>query len=698
VTPAPTAARSLSRPRQAPAAAAPNQVAHQRGQEAEGSSGLAQVMRPARLGGVTPRALLIAAALVPLNTWWLFQMNDVWYVANPTAYSFYFNVVFIFALLAGLNALIGRVSQRARLSRAELVVVYLVLTITSSCAGTDSMHWVLPEAAGVFFRATPEVGWGRAFFDHMPAGFTMQDETSLRLMFEGGTRFYATPAAWRPWVPTAVMWAVFVIVLWIGPLGAAAILHRRWTKVERLQYPLIQVPFELVRPGSTVLRSPVFWVVGAIVCAARLVDGLHALYPVLPRIPLGTAWEGGLPSYHISNQLLDRPWNAATDITLCFFPMVIGLGLLLPTELLTSCVFFFFAFKAQQVATRWLGLEATPEFPFLKEQSLGGYVGILVFSLWVGRTYYIDALRQILRGRSGRAAPPPMRYRSAAILPAGCLAIVVFLSWSAGPEGMQPGAGMLIGYAILHWGAYYLLTVVCGRLRAELGVPNHEIERLGPVVWIGNTLGVMRGGKVSRGMVQTLTVGSVFFALTRGMRSIPFPHQVEGLKLLEDCGGDGKRALRVMAAAVALGVVVAWGIYLPTVYHYGAGTARMIQYPDWQTHEAYSQLMGWIQNPKGVQYGRLGATGIGLTLFVTMMSLKTRLLWWPLHPLGYALASSYGMLYWWCPFLIALAIKGPVIRYGGHAAGRQLRTVCFALILGDTMGTCLWALVRSFVH
>jgi len=644
---------------------------------------------------VTARSLIIAGALVPFNTWWLFQMNDVWYVANPTALSLYFNAIFILALLAGLNALVARIRPAVALSAAELLVVYIVLAITSSCAGTDSMHWMLPEVAGVFFRASPELGWREAFFHHMPAPFTMQDPVSLRMLFEGDTDFYATQAAWRPWMTTAGWWMLFVTALWLGPMGAAVIVRRRWTEVERLQYPLVQIPFELVRPKSAILRSRMFWVFAGLVCAMRLLDGLHAIYPAVPQIPLGVAWEGGLPAYNISRQITDSPWNAATEISVCFLPMVIGLGLLLPTELTASCVLFFFVFKAQQVATRWLGLEAAPEFPFLKEQSLGGYIGILAFSLWIGRAYVADALRRVFARGSERDAKEPLSYRSAVILIVACFAVVVFLSWSAGPSGARPGSGMLLGYAVLHWGAYYLLTLVCGRLRAELGVPNHEIERLGPVVWMGNTLGVIRGGKVSQGMVRTLTVGSVFFSLTRGMRSIPFPHQVEGLKLMEDSGGDLKRAFGVMAAALVVGVVAAWAIYLPITYHYGAGTARMVQYPDWQTHEAYSQLMSWIQDPKGFQSRRVIPTVIGFGLFMGMMSLKMRFAWWPVHPLGYALASTYGMLYWWCPFLIALTVKSLAIRYGGHRSASYLRTAAFALILGDTMGTCLWTIVRS---
>jgi len=644
---------------------------------------------------VTWRAIVVAALIAPLNTLWLYLMQEVWQVGNPTAGSLYFNVFFIILVVTLVNAGVRRLRPGRALSQGELLVIYVLLCITSSCAGYDSIHWVLPDTTGVIYRASPELGWERTFFRHLPVSLIMRDEHSLRWLFEGGRSFYAEPDLWRPWTGPALWWMALMSALWLAPLGLAVFVRRRWQEDERLLYPIAQVPLELTHPQPATTRSATWWIAVGVVLAIRVVSALHEVHPAFPRIPLSVAWErDGSPSFLLSRFLDASPWKAASNISVSFLPTIIGFGMLLPAELLTSCVFFFFFHQGQQVLARALGAEVHPGSPFIKEQSFGGYLAIVVFALWIGRGYWRRVLGCVRRPDPAAEAREPIGYRTAAIVFLTGLMAVVWISWSAGPQGMEPGAGMSLPYALAHWGLYYVLTFVAGRLRAEVGAPNHELERLGPVVFLGNTFGTRRGRRPSDGVVRSLTVGSVFFSLTRGMRSIPFPHTVEGLKLMSSTGGSSRSLFTAMLGATVAGVILAWLIYLPTVYHYGAGTAKMVQYSDWHTYETYGQLSSWVNNPQGLDLYRLVPTIVGFAVYGGMMLLRTGTSWWPLHPLGYALSSTYGMLYWWCPFLIALLVKGSVLRYGGVKANRWLRCLAFGLIVGDTLGTCL----ASFIY
>jgi uncharacterized membrane protein (DUF485 family) len=248
------------------------------------------------------------------------------------------------------------------------------------------------------------------------------------------------------------------------------------------------------------------------------------------------------------------------------------------------------------------------------------------------------------------------------------------------------------------WGVYYILTLVCGRIRAEMGLPVHEIERLGPTVLLGNNYGVIHGGKPSQRAIRDLTVASLLFGIVRGMRSIAFPHQAEGFKLMERCGGSQKRLFHAMAWAVVLGMVIAWLIYLPVAYHYGAGTAKMKQYSDWHTTETYAQLVNWIEAPQGVNWSRIIPSIIGLVFYMGMMFLKTNVAWWPLHPVGFALSTTWYMHHMWCPLLIAWLVKWLVTRYAGHSGTRKLVPIAFGLILGDTISGCLWTIYGSIAQ
>jgi hypothetical protein len=83
--------------------------------------------------------------------------------------------------------------------------------------------------------------------------------------------------------------------------------------------------------------------------------------------------------------------------------------------------------------------------------------------------------------------------------------------------------------------------------------------------------------------------------------------------------------------------------------------------------------------------------GIGIATFLAIM--RTLLWWWPLHPLGYALSASWTMIVFWCPVLVAWAIKQPLIRYGGMKLYRKLRPFFLGMIFGEFSMAVLWTVI-----
>ena len=54
--------------------------------------------------------------------------------------------------------------------------------------------------------------------------------------------------------------------------------------------------------------------------------------------------------------------------------------------------------------------------------------------------------------------------------------------------------------------------------------------------------------------------------------------------------------------------------------------------------------------------------------------------WWPLHPIGFPISAAFH----WMAFnaFLAWLVKGPILRYGGVRAYRQVRPFFLGLILG----------------
>src|SRR5262249_61622412 len=123
-----------------------------------------------------------------------------------------------------------------------------------------------------------------------------------------------------------------------------------------------------------------------------LLNGFAFLSPSLPSLPVT----------HVNIQpLLQKPWSAMGFTCYSFYPFAIGLGYLLPVDLLFSCWFFYFFWKAQLILSNAMGWDTLPEFPFIKQQAFGGYMAILLFLLWISRRSIVQIWREVLHGGSG---------------------------------------------------------------------------------------------------------------------------------------------------------------------------------------------------------------------------------------------------------------------------------------------------------
>src|SRR5262249_2209505 len=87
---------------------------------------------------------------------------------------------------------------------------------------------------------------------------------------------------------------------------------------------------------------------------------------------------------------------------------------------------------------------------------------------------------------------------------------------------------------------------------------------------------------------------------------------------------------------------------------------------------------------------------IGILVTVLLATLRTRLLWFPLHPLGYALCGCWTMMVFWFPCLLAWIAKVVILRYGGMNLYTRLRPFFLGMVLGEFTMAVLWTLPSLF--
>jgi hypothetical protein len=105
-------------------------------------------------------------------------------------------------------------------------------------------------------------------------------------------------------------------------------------------------------------------------------------------------------------------------------------------------------------------------------------------------------------------------------------------------------------------------------------------------------------------------------------------------------------------------------------------------------HTPETQTLNMLRNPDAKGLG----IGAGITVFLAI--LRAKLAWFPFHPLGYVLASSYFMRYCWFAMFLAWLVRLLLFRIGGaHVIRRGLVPFCIGMLIACVVSIVLFDVV-----
>tara|TARA_Y100000588_G_scaffold355834_1_gene411451 strand:- start:394 stop:753 length:360 start_codon:yes stop_codon:yes gene_type:complete len=85
--------------------------------------------------------------------------------------------------------------------------------------------------------------------------------------------------------------------------------------------------------------------------------------------------------------------------------------------------------------------------------------------------------------------------------------------------------------------------------------------------------------------------------------------------------------------------------------------------------------------------------GIGGAIMVLLMWMRQSFLWWPLHPLGYAISANWKTGHIFCSALVAWGLKLLILRFGGAKQYQNLKPFFLGLILGEIVAAGMWLVI-----
>lgn len=657
------------------------------------------VSAPVRHETVTLRSILLGLLMVGVVIGMTQTFNiryhaaDVAGSAPPSA-----PTTFLLLYVLLLAPLLTRFGKKMGLSRGEMLLIYAMMIVAGPIAHLYAVGYLLPHTVAPLYFLKQEPNW-QLFQPVLPRWLGPDNAQAVEDFFHGTGGI----VPWRAWLWPILAWSSLLIALFWVMLCINVLMRRQWIENERLAFPLAAIPLALaqderpsfLRDPLHLLRQPLFWFGIGFVLLLQSPGHLHRYLPSFPE--LRTQELTLLDASH-----MPAPWSGLGVIEFDLLFWLIGIVYLLPTEIALSCWFFYFVGLLENVCAVMYGRTGempdvySNQFPALYSQGAGAAFALTGVALYMARGHLKQVFRSIrpggLRASSGQqgyastlpSPDQPLSYRTALI---GAVAGFAFLLFWCRFGGMRWWvAALLFGLTLSY---FFIFT----RIRAEAGLA------MGVILWPKMMDEVM----VTLVGAKNMTLSDL--TLMESLRWLYFGPaigavmacQLEGLKLADVGGLRGRRVggALALAATAAVPLAIAWTLHT----YYGSGfeslyvARRSTSMVGTQIHHAYAIIVEQHDTPTGPQWGGILAMGVGALVTLALSTLRMQWLWFPLHPIGYLAANSWGMQINWASFFIGWLLKVLITRYGGLKLYNRLMPFFLGLLVGDALTNALWGLI-----
>ena len=650
--------------------------------------------------GVTPRAVILSLFLA-FGFGWLISVIDYRHINTflgathlpPGA------VGALLILLLVVNPLLWVLRAR-RFSRNEILTIYVACLFATTVAGIGGNNYWTIFMLGPYYFGTRENGWQQSFGD-LPPWMTpaLRSDGSVNSELVEGWFNGLRPGQsipWGDWMVPLLAWSSLLMATYVMMGSLSVMLRAQWGQNEALAFPLLKLPLELTEDVDRsdkrailgqFFRNPLMWSGFALAALIGIMNGLNLYFPDVPRLP--TEIDTG-PLFS------EAPWNQIGWAPIKFWPMSIGVCYLLTREVSLSLWSSFWALKFQLILAFYLGFFPTMlprgigawggQQLFLSFQEVGSYLAIVALVIWTGREHFFFIARRAL----GRARPSGDESREALPYPLAfwaffaSFAFILTWTWLAGVD-------IRLGLAL--WLSYLIVAVVLSRVIAEAGLIFVHSSWL-PLGVIANLFGA--GGANLLSLNNGLAPAALLEAsLVEDFRGSLMPSFVQSFKLSADQGLNSRALWFLIFAVIAVGLGTAIWMNVSMGYQSGGLTMH-----GWLAKDGpqvaprnVSAMAGGVRdvNPAYAVW-----IGVGIATVFALTWCRSRFAWFPIHPLGYAVAISLPMHVFWLSAFIGWATKTLVTRFAGMDAARKLNAFFLGLIFGDVAMMLFWLAIDGW--
>jgi hypothetical protein len=587
-----------------------------------------------------------------------------------------------FVLWIFLNVGLKVVLPTQALTGTELLVIYSMSWIAGVIPLEGWAAYLVSTITVPTYYASPENRWEEILFNLLP-WWTLPDPNPavIRPFFEGLPHSMSIP--WAGWYQPVLWWLVISLAVLVSGLCISIILQKQWEDHERLTYPLAQFAIELTsgfdQPGRipSLFCNKIFWA------------GFWVVFGVFAWNIIGY-FLIGLPKIEVFSGYGSKEIVLARDFPPIYhriLPSIIGLTYFCNLDILLSLwLFRLIAILKLGSMDRMgftIGLAGqqakSPEIIGLESHGAMAFLGL--WSLWIARGHLTRVWKAAKAGPLSPLNDGVISYRMALF---GLITCTLFII------GWMHAVGMSWPVAILQTGLLYLAYLTVAKFTAASGF-THLLppgsKGGGILQTFTGTARLTPGDFVGLGLVNS----SAFFGNDRIPAWPALPHHFKLFNL-----DKGPRIASLAILAFTIGLLASFLYIIHLAYTYAgqnlhtapfSGLEGSVRPFDAMVNDILADTRTVFDAPK------MGIWLLGGLQSALLITLRNRLPWWPLHPIGLAFQNTSGPRIYAFSIFITWLSKSLILRFGGIDLYRRAAPFFIGLPVGYVSGIAASALV-----
>lgn len=584
-------------------------------------------------------------------------------------------IPFLFVLIIQIAMM--RIRPEYAFSSEELITIFIIALVSNSTP-IFLIYFFLSAIVSPHYFSSPENRWAIDLIPYMRKWLIVNDPLAARWFYEGISKGGKIP--WLSWSIPLLSWFPFLLAFVLSSYIAVMILKKQWMEHEKLSYPIMQIPLALIEGTTSRDKIPPFkrksfWAGFLIPFSFMTASVIHGLMPSFPAIPVD----------HIGCLFLGHWAPVRSQSLLHFSFLAFCISYFVPNNILLSIwLFYLITLVEEAIFNRYLPFGRGYGGMFvwgnaaISWQSFGAFFFMTASSLFIARRQIWNFLKDGWYGtrREGEILNPRP---SLVVLSLSITFMVVWLLLSGMP--------LIVLFVFLP--ITFLIYLGLARIVCQTGI----FYVVPPNIAQNVTIGIL-GSKLigPQGMVSL----ALSYSWQGDVQTVLPVLSAQGAKLWEKVGSAGGFSKMVILTAF-VGMIASSSFIIWHGYKLGGA----MNFDTWIWNgwgpQVYNQVLSQIYNPSGPSLKYLVWFGIGSTAMAVLTWLHLRFSWWPIHPVGFAVASSFTLYAVYLAAFLSWMTKGLILRWFGLKTYRSSAPFFIGMVVGHFAGRAITLVVNSWL-